>query len=266
MTPSSDFSTLDVVRDGSVVEVHLCRPDVMNRFDWDLHTELEVVMRDLAKEVDVNAVVLTSSGRFFSAGGDVQTILDSADDPKGRWVGVDQGRSLFRAVADLPKPLVVALQGDVYGLGATIAFLADAIVTTPTARIADTHVLMGIAAGDGGCVSWPVNMGLVKAKRHLLTGEPITGKEAHRLGIVSDLVDEPDEVRPAAIEIARKIAALPPMAVQLTKRALNKVVQARADEVLDLAFYLESVTFGTRDAREAVEAFRAKRDPEWKGY
>ena len=124
---------------------------------------------------------------------------------------------------------------------------------------------MGLVAGDGGTVAWPSAMGMIRAKRHLLTGDPMTAAEAYRMGIVTDLVDQPEQVLDAALALARRMASLPPLAVQLTKRALNKVMMARVDEALDLAMYLEGVTFGSDDLLEAVAAFKEKRKGVWKG-
>ena len=178
---------------------------------------------------------------------------------------IDEGRRLFRTFADFPKPVVVALHGDVYGVATSIVLTADAIVAARGVKLSDPHVHMGLVAGDGGCVTWPLNLPLVRAKRHLLWGEPLLAEDAHRLGMVTDLVDTPDEVRTAARALAERVASLPPVAVQLTKRALNKYVHSRIDDVFDTAFYLEAISVNTEDMREAVTAFLEKRAGVWRG-
>lgn len=253
------------IRHDTVVEVELCRPELLNRFDMTLHRELGATLDELGADPDVRVVLLSSTGRVFSAGGDTGVMLEAAGDIAHRLGMIDEGRRLFRAVADFPKPLVVALAGSSYGLSSSLILAADAIVSAPAVEISDPHVLMGLAAGDGGCVTWPAAMGMVRAKRHLLTGDPMTAELAHRLGVVSDLVDTPGEVHPAALALALRMAAAPPLAVQLTKRALNKVLLARADQVLDVGFYLEGLSFGSDDLREAVAAFREKRSGNWTG-
>jgi enoyl-CoA hydratase/carnithine racemase len=132
-------------------------------------------------------------------------------------------------------------------------------------KLADPHIRMGLVAGDGGVVAWPSNMAGTLARRHLLWGIPILAEDAHRIGMVTDLVDTPDEVRPLALELAAQVAALPPVAVQLTKRAMNKVTSAQAEDAFDLGFYLEAMTLGSADMQEAVTAFLAKRKPTWRG-
>ena len=148
----------------------------------------------------------------------------AAETPHDRFAGVDRGRSCSAVAADFPKPFVVALDGDVYGVATSVILMADALVSTPGVKISDPHVHMGLVAGDGGVVAWPANLATTLAKRHLLWGEPLLAEDAHRVGVVTDLVGSRDDVRGRAEELAARVAALPPVAVQLTKRALNQTV------------------------------------------
>ncbi len=252
------------VADGVAV-IEMCRPELRNRIDDQLNNELEVAFTAAAIDDHVRVVVLTSTGRVFSAGGDTERMLRQADESPLEWMkSVDGGRKFFRLFADFPKPFVAAVQGDVYGLGTSIVLTADAIVSARGVKFADPHVHMGLVAGDGGVVAWPTNVSGVLARRHLLWGIAMLAEDAYRVGMVTDLVDTPDEVKPKALEIAAQVAALPPVAVQLTKRALNKVTGSRIDDAFDLGFYLEAVTLGTADMVEAVSAFLEKRTPTWK--
>jgi enoyl-CoA hydratase len=172
---------------------------------------------------------------------------------------VDDGRRLLAALHDLPQPLVVALHGAAIGLGATVVLAADAVVAARSATLADPHVQLGLVAGDGGCLVWPQAVGMLRARRHLLTGDPVEAEAAYAMGLVTDLVDTPDEAVPAARALATRIAALPPLAVQGTKRALNRVTQQRAGEVVDLAFAHEETTLASADLLEAITAFQERR-------
>jgi enoyl-CoA hydratase len=174
-------------------------------------------------------------------------------------------RPLILAIADSTVPVVTALQGDAVGLGATLMLATDAVVAAKTARISDPHVMIGLAAGDGGCVAWPIHAGLLRAKRYLLTGDRLTAKDAHDMGLITDLVETPAEVLPAARALAARIAALPPLAIQATKRALNQVFRNRFEEVFDQALAYEMETFTSEDVVEAISAFREKRKPTFTG-
>lgn len=259
------METLTLAVEGSVAEVTLTRPEVLNRFDFDLHRELTEVLLELRGRSELRAVVLASSGKVFSAGGDFELMLACRSDTALRARTVDEGRLLFSLLVDLPVPVVAALQGDAIGLGATVALACDAVVASRTARISDPHVAVGLVAGDGGCVVWPQAAGILRAKRHLLTGDPLPAADAFAMGLVTDLVDGPDEVLPAARALADRITGLPPLAVQGTKRALNRVLQQRAGEVLDLSFSLEAAAMCSDDLVEAIAAFRERRAPTYTG-
>lgn len=259
------YQAVELSKEGLVGELRLCRPDLHNRFDDRLLGELGTALTELEADRDVRAVVLTSTGTHFSAGGDTDAMLAANADLSVLLVQVDAGRLLFRTFADFTKPLVAAVHGHVFGVATSLVLTADAVVSAPGVRISDPHVHLGLVAGDGGCVTWPANLPLVRAKRHLLWGDPLLAEDAYRLGLVTDLAADAAAVRPLALEIAGKVAALPPVAVQLTKRALNKVLGARVDEAFDTAFYLEAISASTSDLREAVAAFKQKRPGHWSG-
>lgn len=259
------FETLEITSHGHVAELRLNRPETLNAFDDLLVNELPGALIDLARDTSVRAVLWTSTGKHFSAGGDIQTILAGHADLNVLMRGVDDGRRLFRAFADFPKPLVAAVHGSSFGVSTSLIFTADAVVATPVAKLSDPHVHMGLVAGDGGCVTWPLSAGLARAKRKLLWGEPLTGAEAYEIGLVTDLADTPEAVAATALALAERVAAIPPMATQMTKRALNRVLSANTDQVLDTGFYLEALSNRTDDAVEAVNAFTEKREGKWTG-
>lgn len=248
-----------------VAEIVLNRPDELNRFDRRLHKAIIPTLQDLADDRDVRAVVLSSTGKAFSAGGDFAVMTEAHDDPAVRQALVIEARRLVDAFIDLPQPIVAAVQGAAIGLGTTVALLCDAVVAARTAVLADTHVTVGLVAGDGGCLVWPAAAGMLRARRHLLTGDSLDAQTAHTLGLVTDLVDTPEEVAPTARAIAERIAGLAPLAVQGTKRALNRVTAARAGEVLDLSLAHEERTLASDDLLEGIAAFREKRTPTYRG-
>ena len=255
--------SLSLTVDGHVAEITLTRPHLLNRFDFVLHRDFTEVLLELRGLTDVRAIVLASTGTVFSAGGDFELMLACRADVATRTRTLDEGRLLFRLLADVPVPVVVALHGDAIGLAATVALACDAIVAARTASISDPHVSIGLVAGDGGCVVWPAAAGMLRAKRYLLTGDRLSAEDAWVMGLVSDLVDGPDDVLPAAL--AARMAALPPLAVQGTKRALNQLLQQRAGEVLDLSFTLEAASMASDDLAEAIAAFKERREPKYQG-
>ena len=259
------FPGLRVEARGAVWQITLSRPEVLNRFDDELHRGFIDVLERLRDARDVRAVVLAAEGKVFSAGGNFDLMRDAHADPAARRETVDDARRLLSALIDVPQPIVVALNGAAMGLGATVVLACDAVVAHPKAVLADTHVNIGLVAGDGGCLVWPAAAGMLRARRHLLTGDPVDARLAYELGLVTDLVETPEEVLPAACALAERIAALPPLAVQGTKRVLNRITQQRAGEMLDLSLAYEEATLASDDLLEGIAAFQEKRPGRYTG-
>ncbi|MCV7102750.1 enoyl-CoA hydratase/isomerase family protein [Mycobacterium palustre] len=256
----TSLETLSVGSAGDgVCEISLIRPNLLNRFDNQAQIELAATLEGLANNVDVRAIVLGSTGKAFSAGGDFALMQAAHDDADSRRETVEAGLRILKSFRALPQPVIAAVQGPAIGLGATVALMCDVVVAARTAKLADTHVQVGLVAGDGGCLVWPQAVGMLRARRHLLTGDALDAATAYQLGLVTDIVDEPDDVLPLARQIARRIAALAPLAVQGTKRALNHVTSLRAAEVVELAFELEEKTLTSDDLLEGIAAFKEGR-------
>jgi len=262
---ADDYASLAVSEKDAIVEIRLSRPELLNRFDALLESELAAVLRGIAADDDVRAVVLLAEGRAFSAGGDFDLMLEINVDPVERAATLQRARDLLNALLHLPQPMVVGVQGAAIGLGATVPLGCDAVVASRNATIADTHVGMALVAGDGGALFWPQSAGMLRARRYLLTGDPLTAAQAYEFGLVTDLVDRPEEVAPKVWEIAAKIAALPPLAVRGTKAALNQVTRQRAGEVVETALVAEGATLASADLVEAIAAFKERRPGSFTG-
>lgn len=253
-----EYVTFDRL-DGHLLKVTINRHDSkLNAVDGQLHDELSALMSTLKMERDARCIVLTGSGSAFSAGGDFDwfpTLLEP-----GRLEPLRQdGRNLVRDLLDVQVPIVAAVNGHAMGLGASIALLCDVIFVAESALIGDPHVKVGLVAGDGGTIAWPLALGPALAKQYLLTGDSIDATEARRIGLVN-FVTPDDECLDQAIAFARRIAANAPMAVQYTKMATNKLMDA-ANAAYEVAAALEIVTFHSRDHSEALAAISERREP-----
>lgn len=259
-------ATFRLESDGLVAQLTLSRPEVLNRLDETFHRELSAALNLLSTRTELRALVLAADGKVFSAGGDFAVMKRMHDDAALRADAAKHGRDLIDAMLAIPVPVVAALHGDAIGLGASLVLLCDAVVAARTARLADPHVCIGLVAGDGGCAVWPPAVGMMRAKRHLLTGDPMTAEDGFAFGLVTDLVDSPDEVWPAAKALASRVASLPPQAVQGTKRVLNHAFRMHAEHVVDLGAALELISFTTDDLVEAIRAFEEQRPGSYKGH
>ena len=263
---SRTYKNLSFEVDGAIAKVTLTRPDILNAMDDVTHDEFVDVIERMRRPGDIRCLVFASTGTAFSAGGDVEEVRRLVEDRERRDAAWDLARRLIYGMLEIPIPVVVALHGDVYGVTTSVVLCCDVIIASKNVRIGDPHVKVGLAAGDGGCLLWPAAFGMVKAKRHILTGDPIGAEEAYRLGGVTDLVDTPEEVLPLAELIAGKIAKLPPIAVQFTKRAFNHAMYKQALDVFELSLALEQYGMISKDLIEAVDAFKEKRKPVYRNH
>jgi enoyl-CoA hydratase len=260
-----ETSRLSVSVDGYIGEIRMIRPEALNATDARLHRDFPDALRALREVDGLRAVVFCSSGKVFSAGGDFDYLVDLHEKLPYLIDTLEEGCRTFLELSDFPVPIVAAVQGDAMGWGATMALGCDAVVASRNARFADPHVRVGMVAGDGGCVVWPQVMGMLWAKRYLITGDPIGAEEGYLRGMVTDLVDTPEEVDPAAFALAQRVAALPPLAVRGTKRVLNRTMQQRAGEILELGVFIQGLTVKSDDLLEAVAAFRERRPGSYHG-
>jgi enoyl-CoA hydratase len=254
-----EYETLDLSIADGIAELRLSRPDLLNRFDMPAHVEFVCALEEVAHRVpEVRALILCAEGRAFSAGGDFDEMLEAHRTKSIRDDMVKYAKAVFYGVSELPIPVISAVQGAAIGLGATIATLSDIVVACKGAKLADTHVNVGIVAGDGGIISWAQSVGVNRAKRLLLTGDVITGQQAYDWGLVTELVDEPEAVLGRARDLAAKIAVMAPGGVNGTKRAFSRVTGMIAGQVLSTGLELEMESMASPDLPITLERLRKK--------
>lgn len=240
--------------------VRIDRPQARNALNIAVRKGLAEACREIAEDDSVRAVVLTGGPEVFAAGADLNEFVDAGalDILKRR------AERWWQAVAEVPQPMIAAVNGFALGGGLELAMCADIIVAGRSARLGQPEVKVGIMPGAGGTQRLTRAVGKFQAMRLVLTGEVIGAEEALAIGLVSKVVEDA-EVYPAALEMARAIAALPPIAVQQAKEA----VLLGADAPLAAALALErkalQLTFATADKTEGMRAFLEKRKPRFTG-
>ncbi len=252
---------LKIEIEDKIATLTLDRPKKKNAIDFGLHEGLERAFRELSYDTDVGAIILTGAGVTFCAGGDLTGFYP--DDHIFR--NSMRGRALNWAQLHCEAPIIAAVNGTAAGLGATIALMCDVIYMADTARIGDTHARVGLTAGDGGQVIWPLLVGPHRAKEYLMAGELIPAAEADRIGLVNHVVPA-DELMQHARTYAAKLANGAQSSIRWSKMAINKMVEQQ--QVLNLDFGLATefmCSSGTEDTREAMAAFAEKRSPQFKG-
>ena len=264
MKDYSHYQYLKVEFKDRIATITLNRPERRNAVHDPMHQELETIFSAVGAEDEVRAIVLTGAGETFCAGGDASSMDSGEFNPTGPRIPFNGVRRLVNSVLDVEQPIIGAINGDAAGLGASLALLCDITFVAESARIGDTHVKMGLVAGDGGAVLWPMLIGMARAKQYLFTGDWISGSEAERIGLVNKALPTA-EVLPAAMAFAQRMAKGAPMAIRWTKYTMNKLIRDQVNLALDTGMFLEAATMGTEDLREAATAFIEKRPAEFKG-
>jgi enoyl-CoA hydratase len=262
------YRTIIVEKKNKVATITLNRPERLNAVGDGMHEELEDLFGRMNSDDEVNAIILTGAGRAFCAGGDIRELGSQPEPTDGApAVNVAFSRSPRRLILNMLEveaPIITAMNGDAVGLGATLALLGDVIIAAEGARVGDAHVRIGLVAGDGGAVIWPLLVGVHRAKEYLMTGDLIPAPEAERIGLINHVVPL-EEVEPKARALAERLANGPTWAIRWTKASVNKVIRERMNLILDTSLAFEALSTGTEDMREAARAFVEKRPPQFKG-
>ena len=250
-------------RTGGVLAVTLNRPEARNATDERLHKELSRVFADIAQDRETRAVILTGAGTAFCAGGDLKHGLNMNRDQTDAMV--EEGRKIIMDILEVPQPIVAAVNGYAMGLGATLALFCDIVVASEEAVFADTHVVAGYVAGDGGAAIWPWLIGANNAKEFLMTGDRLSAEDARELGLIRHVVPATDLMTEARKK-AERLANRPRMAIEGTKMTINRLLRQAVEATLDYGLQKEKeCMLVSEDCVEALSAFSEKRKPVFTG-
>lgn len=247
-----------------IATITLSKPDRRNAMDELMHAELPAAFNALSEMEDVRVIVLTGDpeGEAFCAGGDLGWVNSASKDGAKFSKILREGVAALKAIASARQPVIAMINGPAIGLGATIALFCDISYMAHEAVIADPHVKIGVVAGDGGSIIWPLLLGHNKAKEFLMTGDALTGTQAEAIGLVNHAVPLA-ELEAATYKMAQRLASGARLAIELTKRSVNMHLERTMAGMLEASLALEGLTFNTSDHDEAVRAFFAKEKPQF---
>ena len=249
------------VADDGVAVLELNRPERLNAFNRQMIAEWREALAQIADDSRIRAVVLTGAGRAFCAGGDADemTEMQSASN-------VERKDYLWRSIQKIPlamerleQPVIAAVNGTARGAGLDMALMCDIRICGTSSTFAESYINMGVISGDGGTWFLPRVIGVSRALELLWTGRVVDAVEAGRIGLVSQVVADAD-VRSAALTLARQIAAQPPQAVALMKRAVYQgLAGGTLAAHLDMVSSHMAVVFDTPEFNARLTAFHARR-------
>jgi enoyl-CoA hydratase len=255
-----DFINVTEQKEPFVALVELNRPKELNALNHQLMTELLVAFQQLDKNDQVRVIVLTGNEKAFAAGADIKEMAEKTAiemQLMDRFATWDQIRKT-------KKPIIAAVSGFALGGGCELTMMCDMIIASETAKFGQPEIKIGTIPGAGGTQRLTKAVGKAKAMELILSGRFLSAEEAQSYGLVNKVV--PVEMYLyEALQLAKEIAQMSPIAVQLAKEAINRSFETQLDEGLAFErknFYL---TFASEDQKEGMKAFVEKRKPEYKG-
>jgi enoyl-CoA hydratase len=253
-----DYETILFEKDQNIATITLNRPKAYNAINLKMFDELKQVFSQIEKDEDVRVIILTGSRKFFAAGADISEISKIAS-PANAHQFLKQA-DIFQIMEDFERPVIAAISGLALGGGCELCLACDLRIAAENAVFGQPEIRIGVIPGGGGTQRLPRLIGVTKAKELLFTGETIDAAEAYRLGLVNKVVPLSDLMAETRA-LALKIAALPGVALKMTKFAVNGGMSMDLRSALAYEARCFELLFSTEDQKEGTEAFLEKRKP-----
>lgn len=257
------YKTLIYEKKENIGFLTINRPEKLNAISNELISELKNLLDEIEKDEELRVLIITGAGdKAFVAGADIKELVDR-DARLGRKVSQER-QEIFSRIENLPVPVIAAVNGYALGGGLELALACSLRICSEKAQFGAPEVKLGIIPGDGGTQRLPRQVGLGRAMELILTGDFIDAQEAYRIGLVNKVFPQ-EELMEKAIELAKKIASRPPLAVRFAKEAVNRSQDGDAASGFALESYLHALSCTTEDKKEGVSAFLEKRKGKFKG-
>jgi 2-(1,2-epoxy-1,2-dihydrophenyl)acetyl-CoA isomerase len=257
------FTTIRYEVEDAVATITLDRPEAFNALTIAMRHELLAAFREAARDGSVRVVILTGAGRAFCAGQDLKERLEPDATPLIEEIR-ERYNPLIRAMRRLRQPIIAAINGVAAGAGASLALACDLRIAAEGSRIDLAFGRVGLIPDSGATWSLPRLVGAAKAAELALLNEPLPAEDARQFGLVAKVVPA-DALMDEARAMAGRLAALAPVAMTLTKRALDYGQSTDLDSALDYEAMLQGVAGRTADHAEGLRAFVEKRPPRFSG-
>jgi 2-(1,2-epoxy-1,2-dihydrophenyl)acetyl-CoA isomerase len=259
--PEATYETIRMDAADGVASVTLNRPESLNALNADMRRELLAAFKALGRDDGVRAVIVTGEGRGFCSGADLR---GGSGERAFREVLEREYNPLVRAIRDLPKPVIAAVNGVAAGAGVSLALACDLVYAAEDARFIQAFVKIGLVPDSGSTRTLVRTLGRHRAAQLIFSGEPLSASEAHASGLVNEMLPLA-ELMAAARGAATRLAAAPTRAIGYAKRLINAAEDAGLQESLALEAGLQELAGRTQDHAEGLAAFAEKREPRFVG-
>ncbi len=259
------YEFLKLEMDGGVGVLTLNRPETLNSWNQKMRDELRDAMRELVADDALRVLVITGSGRAFSAGEDVRGMQGLSDIGTRGFRRVARGiHNVFDEIEAIEVPVIAAINGVAAGGGMELALSCDFRFAADTAKMGFPENNVGLIPGSGGCSRLVKLVGLARAKQLVMSGEMITAQRALDIRLVEEVLPS-EQLMPRAMAWAQQLAGKAPQALGLAKIVLNSCMNVDPDTGRNLERLGQSILKKTDDHLEGARAFVEKRRPEFKG-
>jgi enoyl-CoA hydratase len=246
----------------NIAKIRLNRPEAMNSFSLELLDEFEAALDKAEADDEIRAVIITGTGKAFSAGADLKTLTDFTAEESLEYT--KRGQALFVRIENFPKGVIAALNGYTFGGGLELACACDLRVASEEAKMGFTEALIGLIPAWGGSTRLPYLIGQTRAREMILTGNRYSAAEAYEMGLLNKVVPA-DELESTTAFLAAKIADNAPLSIKYSKQSLNKSRTLSVEEGNQFEFEAVKILKSSKDLQEGIRAMLAKRKPEFTG-
>jgi 2-(1,2-epoxy-1,2-dihydrophenyl)acetyl-CoA isomerase len=250
-------------KQNGVAIIRLNRPEKYNAFNREMALLLQELLDDCRKDTTVRAVYLTGIGKAFSAGQDLDEVVDP-NGPKINSILIEHYNPVIRKIRRLEKPVLAAVNGVAAGAGANIAICCDVVVAAQSASFIQAFSKIGLIPDSGGTYFLPRLIGWQKASALMMLGDKLSAAEAEGMGMIYKVFND-ETFAKESIQLAESLAQMPTRGLALTKQALNQSLYNNYEDQLHDEELLQERAGATYDYKEGVQAFLEKRKPVFRG-
>lgn len=257
------MSFISLAKDGGMAVITLLRTEKYNSFVREMALDFQAALDDVAKDDAIRCVVITGSGKAFSAGQDLQEATDPQGPPLSQIVSQHYNPIIVK-IREMPKPVIAAVNGVAAGAGANIALACDVVLASSEASFIQAFSKIGLIPDSGGTYTLPRLIGFQRASALMMLADKLTAEEALRMGMIYKVFEQ-DVFMESVMSIAQTLADLPTYGLALTKQALNQTFSNTLTQQLQLEDELQTIAGQSKDYAEGTAAFLQKRKPKFVG-
>jgi 2-(1,2-epoxy-1,2-dihydrophenyl)acetyl-CoA isomerase len=260
----AEYQTIKSDLSEGIFTITLNRPEVYNAFNEQMTTDLQSAFKEAAKNEEVRVVIVTGEGKAFCSGQDLKDAPTGSGKRSLRDSLERRYNPLIRAMRNLPKPIIAAINGVAAGAGCSLALACDYRLCAGSAKLIEVFVRIGLVPDSGSSWFLVKYLGVAKAFELAATGDDISAQKALELGLVNQIVSS-DKLIEETMKVARAFAIGPTKAYGYIKKMMDKAASMSLDEALDYEVYMQEAAGRTEDYINAVVAFKEKKKAEFKG-